>query len=75
IRDVSALDGGRHETRRQLDLVATVGAQAPSESLEFAVLSPDRASVREILARRGLAPVSHYFVVHGGASAPSRRYP
>lgn len=75
IRDDSALDGGRHETRRQLDLVATVGAQAPSEALEFAVLSPDRASVREKLARRGLAPGSHYFVVHGGASAPSRRYP
>ena len=75
VKDDAPLDGGRHETRRQLDLVASIGARPPTEGLEFAVLPADRASMRAKLARHGIADVSSCIAVHPGASAPSRRYP
>lgn len=75
IKDDAPMDGGRHEARRQLDLVASVGARAPTETLEFAVQPRDRRAVQEKLARRGVRDLGSCIVVHAGASAPSRRYP
>jgi ADP-heptose:LPS heptosyltransferase len=64
----------RHEVRRQLDLVATVGAATADERLSLRVPEPARRRVRDLLAAAGLAG-RRWVVVHPGASAPSRRYP
>ncbi|AZG07119.1 glycosyltransferase family 9 protein [Pigmentiphaga sp. H8] len=74
-KDDVPMDGGRHETRRQLDLVASIGARPPAEGLEFAVRPADREAMRGKLAARGIADLASCIVVHPGASAPSRRYP
>ncbi len=67
--------GVRHEVRRQLDLVATVGARTTEERLS---LRPTDAAFRRIdaiLQGLDLTPVRRWAVVHPGSSAPSRRYP
>ncbi|HEY8520958.1 MAG TPA: lipopolysaccharide heptosyltransferase II [Gammaproteobacteria bacterium] len=65
----------RHEVRRQLDLVATVGFRTNDERLRLAI--PPRADERidRRLAALGLDGDQPWAVVHPGASAPSRRYP
>lgn len=65
----------RHEVRRQLDLVATVGASTLDERLSIAVSDAARGSVRAKLGERGVDLSAPWIVVHPGASAPSRRYP
>ena len=64
----------RHETRRQLDLVASIGCVTADERLSFVPTCTQYRSAREKLAARGIAN-RPYIVVHPGASAPSRRYP
>lgn len=64
----------RHEVRRQLDLVGTVGATTVDERLSLRVPPPARRRVRALLAGAGLAD-ARWVAVHPGASAPSRRYP
>ncbi len=64
----------RHEVRRQLDLVASVGAHCREhESLSFKVPGQARTRVHKLLAARGIS--SGYVLLHPGASAASRRYP
>ncbi|VCU69975.1 Lipopolysaccharide core heptosyltransferase RfaQ [Pigmentiphaga humi] len=75
IKDDTPLDGGRHETRRQLDLAASVGAACDDESLAFALRAEDRQGARDRLARHGIGAGERFVVVHPGATAPSRRYP
>ncbi|HJV24644.1 MAG TPA: glycosyltransferase family 9 protein [Aromatoleum sp.] len=65
----------RHEVRRQLDLVAFVGAHTPDERLSFRVDAGDRHSAIARLREAGVDPLRPYAVVHPGASALSRRYP
>ena len=65
----------RHEVRRQLDLVATVGCRTVDERLSLSVAPRDVATVKQRLAAIGLTPKGHWIVVHPGASAASRRYP
>ena len=64
----------RHEVRRQLDLVATVGARPSHERLALRV--PDEANrrVSERLKAMGIAKGTPWAVIHPGRSAPSRRY-
>ena len=67
--------GVRHEVRRQLDLVATVGARTDDDRLS---LRPSEGAFRRvdaILEGLDLTPGRRWAVVHPGASAPSRRYP
>ena len=59
----------RHEVRRQLDLVASVGCHTSNESLSFRVPPAAHAHVQPFVQRRPLV------VVHPGATASSRRYP
>ena len=59
----------RHEVRRQLDLVATLGCSTADERLSFRVPVAARASAA------GLRNGKPLVVVHPGASAASRRYP
>lgn len=61
----------RHEVRRQLDLVATIGARTGDERLSFSVPEAARAAVRALFTRG----TRRLVVVHPGASAASRRYP
>lgn len=65
----------RHEVRRQLDLVAAVGAAANDERLSFRVRAEDALLAIGKLRRAGVDPEARWMVVHPGASAPSRRYP
>jgi lipopolysaccharide heptosyltransferase II len=65
----------RHEVRRQLDLVASVGASSTELRLSFAPQPQDYGRVHELLHRRGLQPEGPWLLVHPGATAPSRRYP
>ena len=60
-------DHVRHEVRRQLDLVATVGFSPSDERMVIDAPLADLPS--------GIDPDRPWAVVHPGASAPSRRYP
>lgn len=65
----------RHEVRRQLDLVASVGCTAADERLSFHVSPHQRERARSKLAAAGVDVDAPWIVVHPGASAASRRYP
>ena len=65
----------RHEVARQLALVAAVGFHAQDDRLLFRFGVEHVRRLRERLAEAGLDPARPYFVVHPGASAPSRRWP
>jgi len=65
----------RHEARRQLDLVATVGATTGNERLSLRVPDEARRAIDRRLAALGVDRQSPWAVVHPGATAPSRRYP
>jgi lipopolysaccharide heptosyltransferase II len=67
--------GVRHEVRRQLDLVAGVGARGADERLTLAVPRSSRERVEERLEQLGLAPGGRWVVLHPGSTAESRRYP
>lgn len=68
-------DGMRHEVRRQLDLVRSVGLHTHDERLAFECRPDDAASMQRKLAAAGGAPSRGYVVIHPGATAASRRYP
>ena len=65
----------RHEVRRHLDLVATIGCRTDDERLSFSVPPGARASAAKTLAAAGVNDGVALILVHPGASAPSRRYP
>ena len=65
----------RHEVRRQLDLVAAVGAVTRNERLSLRVAPHAVSRARRLLDDEGVDPDGRFVVVHAGASAPSRRYP
>lgn len=65
----------RHEVRRQLDLVATVGAHVRDERLSLRIADDARQRVLGLLGDLGLAAESPWVIIHPGATAPSRRYP
>jgi lipopolysaccharide heptosyltransferase II len=67
--------GMRHEVARQLGLVATLGWQVEDDRLRLALTRLQRYRARALLRAAGVAAEQPYFVVHVGASAPSRRYP
>lgn len=65
----------RHEVRRQLDLVAHVGAV--SDDLRLSLAPPPEAHARAQMFLDGahIDTRTPWVVIHPGASAPSRRYP
>jgi len=65
----------RHEVRRQLDLVAEVGAATRDERMSLTVPPGLEEGVRRRLSRLGIDPSGKFVVMHPGATAPSRRYP
>lgn len=64
----------RHEVRRQLDLVGSVGAVIDDESLSFRLQAGDRERAAAHLQAAGVDPRRRWIVLHPGASAASRRY-
>lgn len=65
----------RHEVRRQLDLVETIGARTADHRLSLRVSAESRGRIDATLRRLGLGDDRGWVVIHPGASAPSRRYP
>ncbi len=64
----------RHEVRRQLDLVAAVGARAVDERLSVRVPDEGRARIDGVLRAMRIEGDSPWVVIHPGATAASRRY-
>ncbi len=64
----------RHEVRRQLDLVASIGCRTDDERLSLKVPPAANVSVRRLLRTLGLHH-RRWVVIHAGGTAPSRRYP
>jgi lipopolysaccharide heptosyltransferase II len=65
----------RHEVRRQLDLVATIGCHPKDERLSLEVPQRAVSRVLQMLADMGLNLNRPWAIMHPGATAPSRRYP
>jgi len=65
----------RHEVRRQLELVKSIGACVQDERMSLCVPPEAAERVPTILERAGLDLDQPWVVIHPGASAPSRRYP
>lgn len=65
----------RHETRRQLDLVAAIGAGTRNERLSFALHPDDLAWAIAHLGARDIDRSQALFLLHPGGTAASRRYP
>jgi lipopolysaccharide heptosyltransferase II len=65
----------RHEVRRQLDLVASVGAWTSNEKMSLRVPKSATERVQQVLQNAGIDADGQWVVIHPGASAPSRRYP
>ncbi len=64
----------RHEVRRQLDLVATVGYRAEDERMSLRVPADACERVQQLLMTQGVDVTKPWLVIHPGATAPSRRY-
>lgn len=65
----------RHEVRRQLDLVAHIGARTADERLSLQPPAQARVRIRSLFKALGHGASRPLVLVHPGASAPSRRYP
>jgi lipopolysaccharide heptosyltransferase II len=65
----------RHEVRRQLELVGSIGCDVAGGPLSFRVRADDLDGVRRRLADCAVDPQRPWILLHPGASAPSRRYP
>jgi lipopolysaccharide heptosyltransferase II len=75
VRETEPEQGIRHEVRRQLDLVATVGAKTADERMALRVPGAAHDIMRRQLRGSGIDDAVPWIVLHPGATAPSRRYP
>jgi ADP-heptose:LPS heptosyltransferase len=64
----------RHEVRRQLDLVATVGAHTGDERLSLRTTPPIQDRTMGLLAAQGIDPSEPWLILHPGVSEERRRY-
>jgi ADP-heptose:LPS heptosyltransferase len=64
----------QHEVRRQLELVASIGACTANTHLSLQVPGEAHRAAHTLLATLGLRFDSPWVVIHPGASAASRRY-
>ncbi|NJL38652.1 MAG: lipopolysaccharide heptosyltransferase II [Leptolyngbyaceae cyanobacterium SM1_4_3] len=65
----------RHEVRRQLDLVASVGSEIADQQMSLKVPETARIRVLQQLQELGINLEHPWIVIHPGATALSRRYP
>ncbi len=75
IKDPEPYELIRHEVRRQLDLVASIGAHTADERLSLTCFEKDLGAIKTQLVESGLDLQRPWVLLHPGASAPSRRYP
>ena len=75
IPDPDPAQGIRHEVRRQLDLVGSIGAQTEDERLSMGVPAEGQERVARLLREIGVDRQKPWVVVHPGSTAASRRYP
>ena len=75
IKDPEPEQFTRHEVRRQLDLVASVGCETDSDRMVLQVPDAAMVRVRAKLDALGVDCERRWLVIHAGATAPSRRYP
>jgi len=75
VRDLEPNQYVRHEVRRQLDLVSTVGYKPRSEKLSLTIPPDSYQRIEHCLEDSGLDRRRPWMVIHPGASASSRRYP
>ncbi len=64
----------RHEVRRQLDLVATIGAACSDDRLRIRIPCEAQRRVRRLSREIGLESSGSWVVMHPGSTAASRRY-
>ena len=65
----------RHEVRRQLDLVAALGAVTDDERMRVDLQSNAVATAWSMLAAHGIEPAErNWALIHPGSTAASRRY-
>ncbi len=74
MKDVEPEQDLRHEVRRQLDLVATVGARPADEHISVHPPAAASEKVVGLLRAAGLDFGKPWLVLHPGATAASRRY-
>jgi lipopolysaccharide heptosyltransferase II len=65
----------RHEVRRQLELVSSVGYSTPDERLSFRVDADECVQALAKLEQAGIDASRPFIIVHPGATAAARRYP
>jgi lipopolysaccharide heptosyltransferase II len=65
----------RHEVRRQLDLVASVGSEIADQRMSLKVSETAQARVLQLLQELNINLKYPWIVIHPGATALSRRYP
>jgi lipopolysaccharide heptosyltransferase II len=65
----------RHEVRRQLDLVASIGSTTNDERISLHVPSDALERTRDMLRSAGIDTQRPWLIIQPGGSAPSRRYP
>jgi lipopolysaccharide heptosyltransferase II len=76
VPDTEQVHGGmRHEVRRQLDLVGTVGLRTADERMVWYFNAAHVRGMRRAMTMAGCPDGRPYAVIHVGASASSRRYP
>jgi lipopolysaccharide heptosyltransferase II len=75
IKEIEPEQTIRHEVRRQLDLVASVGCATQNERLSFSVPEAARDCLDSKLPAAGIDPSRPWVVIHPGVTAPSRQYP
>lgn len=75
VKDLEPENFVRHEVRRQLDLVATVGCQTNDERMSIRVTEEAHCRVQDLLQELGVDQERPWIIIHPGATAPSRRYP
>lgn len=75
IKDPEPEQFTRHEVRRQLDLVATVGCQIEDERMKLRIPEEAKCSIMRLLEEIGINQQRPWIVIHPGATALSRRYP
>lgn len=75
VRETEPQEHVRHEVRRQLDLVATIGAETNDERMSLRIPSAATAWTIDRLQSSGIDPGGTWIAMHPGATAASRRYP
>jgi lipopolysaccharide heptosyltransferase II len=75
IKDPEPEQFTRHEVRRQLDLVASVGSEIADQRMSLQVPEAAQTRVLQLLQELGINLKHPWIVIHPGATALSRRYP